>query len=368
MSSYIPKQNQFLPTEEEKFDDTYLSALVVCFSRVFPAILNAAVDLGLFDIIAKAEKPSLSASEIASLLPNQHPQLAYRLERCILPVLASYSLLNCSIQTNEDDVTERVYALSPIGQYFAYNNDGASLGPLSSLFHHGYYHIWKDVQDAIMDPNNDNHFEKVYGMPSYQYMKKDEEHNQLFNKALAQSGPPAMKMLLKYYKGFEGVSTLVDVGGGVGETLKQIIFEYPSIKGINFDLAQVLKDAPPCPGIEHVEGDMFESVPKGDAILLKLVCHNWLDEDCVKFLKNCHKALPQHGKVIIIEYIIPEVPDSSKISVQTCIADSLMFLVTKGKERTEKQFESLCKSSGFSRCHVAGRGLPSVLSVIEFYK
>ncbi|KAL2946250.1 hypothetical protein AAZX31_20G003200 [Glycine max] len=362
------KQNQVLPTEEAKGDDTYLSALTLCFSRIFPAILNAAVDLNLFDIIAKAESSSLSASEIASLLlPNPHPQLANRLER-ILPVLASYSLLNCSIRTNEDGVRERLYALSPIGQYFACDNDGGSLGPLSSLFHRGYFHVLKDVKDAIMDPNNNDHFQNVHGMPPYQYMKTDEELNKLFNKALAQTGPPAMKMLLKQYKGFEQVSTLVDVGGGVGETLKQIIFDYPSIKGINFDLPQVIQDAPPHPGIEHVEGDMFESVPKGDAILLKLVCHNWLDEDCVKFLRNCHKALPQHGKVIVIDYIIPEVPDSSKISMQTCVADSLMFLVTSGKERTEKEFESLCRNSGFSGFHVACRDSPSVLSVVEFYK
>lgn len=135
------KQNQVLPTEEAKGDDTYLSALTLCFSRIFPAILNAAVDLNLFDIIAKAESSSLSASEIASLLlPNPHPQLANRLER-ILPVLASYSLLNCSIRTTEDGVRERLYALSPIGQYFASDDDGGSLGPLSSLFHRGYFHV-----------------------------------------------------------------------------------------------------------------------------------------------------------------------------------------------------------------------------------
>ncbi|TKY69103.1 Isoliquiritigenin 2'-O-methyltransferase [Spatholobus suberectus] len=110
---------------------------------------------------------------------------------------------------------------------------------------------------------------------------------------------------------------------------------------------------------------MFGSVPKGDAILLKLVCHNWSDESCVKILRNCHKALPQHGKVIVMEQIIPEVPDLSKISVLTSAADSLMFLVTSGKERTLKEFESLCRSSGFSRFHVA---LPSILSVVEFYK
>jgi caffeic acid 3-O-methyltransferase len=65
---------------------------------------------------------------------------------------------------------------------------------------------------------------------------------------MAHSGPLEMKRVLTLYKGFEGVSTLVDVGGGVGNALKQIISEYPSIKGINFDLPQVIQDAQPHPG------------------------------------------------------------------------------------------------------------------------
>lgn len=65
---------------------------------------------------------------------------------------------------------------------------------------------------------------------------------------MAQSGPLEMKRILTLYKGFEGVSTLVDVGGGVGNALKQIISKYPSIKGINFDLPQVVQDAPTHPG------------------------------------------------------------------------------------------------------------------------
>lgn len=57
-----------------------------------------------------------------------------------------------------------------------------------------------------------------------------------------------MKRILETYTGFEGISTLVDVGGGTGHGLKMIISKYPSIKGINFDLPQVIENAPPFPG------------------------------------------------------------------------------------------------------------------------
>ncbi|XP_027361033.1 isoliquiritigenin 2'-O-methyltransferase-like [Abrus precatorius] len=363
------KQNK-PPTEVAKVDDAYLSALVLCFSRVFPAILNAAIDLNLFDIIAKGQRSrdsSMSASEIASLFPNPHPELAKRLDR-ILPLLASYSLLSCSIRTNEDGKRERVYLLSPVGEYFARVHDGSSLSPLSTLIHRGYHDVWKNVKDAILDPNCNVHFESVLGMSAYQYMESNEEINKIFYEAMTYAGPLDVKRVLEIYKGFEGVSTLVDVGGSTGQALKQILSVYPSIKGINFDLPQMIQGATPLPGIEHVGGDMFESVPQGDAILLKLVCHNWPDEDCIKFLRNCHKALPPHGKVIVLDFIMPEVPNSSNISKHTCAIDNLMFLVHGGKERTENEFRNLCMSSGFSKFHIASSDVTAMSGVMEFYK
>lgn len=41
------------------------------------------------------------------------------------------------------------------------------------------------------------------------------------------------------YGGFEGVKTLVDVGGDDGSVLNMIISNYPTVKGINYDLAQL---------------------------------------------------------------------------------------------------------------------------------
>jgi len=66
------------------------------------------------------------------------------------------------------------------------------------------------------------------------------------------------------------VNVLVDVGGGVGNTLGVVTSKYPNIKGINFDLTCALAQAPSYPGVEHVAGDMFVDVPTGDAMILKV--------------------------------------------------------------------------------------------------
>ncbi|MFS7996720.1 putative caffeate O-methyltransferase [Helianthus anomalus] len=101
-------------------------------------------------------------------------------------------------------------------------------------------------------------------------------------------------------------------------------------------------------GIDHVGGDMFKEVPEGDTIFMKWILHDWSDDRCIKLLKNCYKALPKNGKVIIIEAILPFLPDtSSSVKVNTYMDVFMMTQNTGGKERTEDEFLTLAKSAGF---------------------
>ncbi|KAE9585965.1 putative anthranilate N-methyltransferase [Lupinus albus] len=104
-----------------------------------------------------------------------------------------------------------------------------------------------------------------------------------------------MKRVLEFYKGFEHINKLVDVGGGLGINLNLITSKYPHLHGINFDLPHVIEHAPTYAGMEHMGVDMFESVPHGDAIFMKS------DEHYLKLLKNCHKATHDDGKVIVLK-------------------------------------------------------------------
>ncbi|KAK8595877.1 hypothetical protein V6N13_000557 [Hibiscus sabdariffa] len=163
-----------------------------------------------------------------------------------------------------------------------------------------------------------------------------------------------LKNILHNYNGFKQIGCLVDVAGGLGVTLSLITYKYPSIKGINFDLPHVIQHAPAYPGVEHVGGDMFQSVPKGDAIFMKL-------------LKNCYNAIPEKGKVIVVEAVVPTVPEADACSRGVTQMDVLMMTQnTGGKERTKQEFEALASKAGFSgikyECFVCN------LSVMEFFK
>ena len=87
-------------------------------------------------------------------------------------------------------------------------------------------------------------------MTLFEYLATDMRFSKVFNDAMSNYSTITMKKMLENYNGFDGLSTLVDIGGGTGQTLNMIIAEYPTIRGINFDLPHVIKDAPKYDGIQ----------------------------------------------------------------------------------------------------------------------
>ncbi|XP_020224403.1 isoliquiritigenin 2'-O-methyltransferase [Cajanus cajan] len=346
-------------------NNAWISAMNHLLGTVYSAVLKVALELNLFEIIAKASAVGVSASDVASELPTQHPELPRRLDR-ILCLLASNSLLICSTRTNEDGHVERLYQLSPVGKYFVKDEINGSLAFLATFFQHRVsVDVFLDFKEILLDFDK-GLFEKVHGVPFFEHIQLNPTLNNVFHKAMSDLCIIEMNKILETYEGFEEISLLVDVGGGIGQNLNMIISKYPSINGINFDLPHVIQNAPIYSGIKHLEGDMFKSVPKGDAIILKTVLHNWSDEKCIKILSNCYEALPQNGKVIVIEVIVPEAIHSTDLDKMVTGFDNVMLL-NGGTERTEKQFENLCNHSGFSHFQVATRVF-STLAVIEFRK
>ena len=88
----------------------------------------------------------------------------------------------------------------------------------------------------------------VHGKSTYEYMETDLALKLKFQRTMADQSALHVEKILEMYKGFERLSTLVDVAGGIGHSLNMIISKYPSIKGTNFDLPHVIQDAPTYPG------------------------------------------------------------------------------------------------------------------------
>ncbi|KAF8379895.1 hypothetical protein HHK36_027360 [Tetracentron sinense] len=338
---------------EEEDEKACLYAMQLASSSVLPMVLKAAIELDLLHIIAKAGPGAhISPSVIASHLPLTHhhnnPNAPLMLDR-ILRLLASYSVLTCSLHNLHDGQIERLYGLAPVSKFFVPNEDGVSMAPLLLVNHDKVLmESWYHLKDAVLDGGVP--FNKAYGMTAFEYHGTDPRFNKVFNRAMSENSTITMKKILQTYKGFNSLKSVVDVGGGTGATLNMIISKFPTIEeAINFDLPHVIKVAPSYPGVEHVGGDMFVSVPKGDVIFMKWICHDWSDEHCLKLLKNCYEALPANGKVIIVESIVPVAPETTTAASLVFHVDAIMLAHNPGgKERTEKEFEALAKGAGFS--------------------
>ncbi|CAA7391548.1 unnamed protein product [Spirodela intermedia] len=335
-------------TTLQEEQETFNYAMQLATASVFPMTLKAAIELNLLEIISRAGSGAqLFPEEIVAKLPTENPEAAVMVDR-ILRLLASYAILTCCVIDGEGGKVRRRYGLAPVSKFIAPNEDDVSMSSLL-LFHKTKFFMesWNYLKDSVLQGGIP--FNKAYGMTIFEYLGTQPNFDEMFNAGMLGHSTITMKKMLETYRGFDRLGVLVDVGGGIGATLNMIISKHPSIKGINFDLPHVIADAPSFPGVEHVGGDMFESVPSGDAILMKWILHNWSDEHSLKVLKNCWKALPEQGKVIVMEGILPEAPETTREAQGLFHMDLLMLAVTtSGKERTEKDFESLAKGAGFS--------------------
>ena len=88
----------------------------------------------------------------------------------------------------------------------------------------------------------------------------------------------------------------------------------------------------------------------------------------MRLLKNCHKALPEKGKVIVVDTILPVTADTSLCSRQGFHVDLLMLAYNPGgKERTEQEFQDLAKAAGFAG-GVKAVCCVNAMWVMEFHK
>ncbi|KAF5464584.1 hypothetical protein F2P56_014653 [Juglans regia] len=335
MASHTAPHPSNLDGDQKEEDESFVYAGQLANSLVLPMALQTAIELGVFKILAKSGPGAkLSPSQISTEMPTTNPEAPKMLDR-ILRMLTSHSVLSCSAGADDAGSFQRLYSLSPVSKHFVPDQDGVSFRPLMAL-----------LQDKVF-------------LASW--------FNKVFNTAMLNHTTMLFKKILESYKGFEPLKQLVDVGGGLGGALHSITSKYPHIKGINFDLPHVVQQAPSYPGVEHVGGDMFKSVPKGDAIFMKGILHDWGDEQCLKLLKNCYTAIPNDGKVIVVEIFLPMMPEVSTYMKRNSQLDVLMMAQHPGgKERTRQEFEALATKAGFKG--IKYKCLVYSFQVMEFFK
>jgi hypothetical protein len=209
-------------------------------------------------------------------------------------------------------------------------------------------------------------FEKAYGVPLFDWLAEHPAEASLFNDTMVGVHGMEPAAVAAAYD-FSSFQTIADVGGSTGNMLTTILGRYPGPRGILFDMPHVVRDAPALiqqrgltDRIRIEAGSFFESVPAGaDAYIFSHIIHDWSEEQCLTILGNCRRAMGSHGRLLLIEMVLPggDAPHPGKM------LDMAMLILPGGQERTAAEYGALLDKAGFRLTRVVPTGSP--VSVVE---
>ncbi|KAF7840343.1 isoflavone 7-O-methyltransferase-like [Senna tora] len=304
-------------------------------------VLKCAVELSIPDIIHNHAQP-ITIPKLASIL-QIHPTKTAYVDRMVHLLLHNGFLAKTKVGNEE------AFTLTASSKLLLKGNEPC-LAPMVTGFIATSMIEPFDMLDKWFKGEEKTVTETVFGVGWWDVLERDSGYMKAFNEAMASDSRMVNMALRKCEWAFEGLDSVVDVGGGTGTTARVIAEAYPDLECVVFDLPQVVQGLCGHKNLSFVGGSMFESIPSAHAVLLKWVCHNWDDESCIKILEKSREAISgkKGGKVMIIDAVINEEKDGHAMTEVKLLYDVLMLAVN-GKERNEKQWETLLLAAGFKR-------------------
>jgi ubiquinone/menaquinone biosynthesis C-methylase UbiE len=311
-----------------------------------PQAIYAAARLGLADLLNDGPK---TVSELAEATNTLAPGL-----RRLMSALGSLGVF-----AEQEDGR---FALTPMGACLRSGQPNSQRNWVL-IFGDIYYRAWTGLLDCLHDGKPG--FDHVHRMGLYDYMARNPATAKIWDELMDDMSREWIIPIAHTYD-FSGVNTIIDIGGGRGALIAEILKVNPQMRGILFDLPHVVKiavDVLEAAGVadrcETVAGDVFESVPDGaDAYLLARVLFNWSDEDATAILKSCRRAMSRKAKLLVIENVMP----SRNASPFHKLLDLSIMVTFPGRLRTEAELQDLLAATGFKAGNISR--LPFI-SVIE---
>lgn len=193
-------------------------------------------------------------------------------------------------------------------------------------------------------------FEEHFGQPVFAYFSTRPERSALFGQFMGWMTRRVTRFLFAEHR-FAPFGTVADLGGSMGDLLLAVLDEYPGTRGLLFDLPEtvalarpVVAASPLADRVDLVEGSFFEAVPVADLYLMKQILHDWTDEECRAILATIRRAIPAHGRLVVIDHILsePPAPDEAQGT------DMAMMVWAGGRERKLGEFKALFAATGFA--------------------
>ena len=307
--------------------------------------IHVAAQLGLADLLAEGP---MSVEELAQKTDAHAPTL-YRLLRA----LAGRGIF--------EEQEGRVFGLTPMAQCL---QTGAMRALALTFLSDWHEKAWASLAHSVK--TGEPAFDHAFGQPAFDWLEAHPEDADLFNQFQAEKTARFIPAVVGSYD-FSGINKLADLGGGTGALMLEILRANPHLTGAVAELAQVAaqaREAIQTSGLadrcQAVECDFLQAAPEGyDAFIMCHALHNWEDGPCAKILANCRRALPQGGKLLIVEHLIPVHHGFSVAK----LLDLEVLVIGGGKERNEAQYRELLQAAGFDLARVIET--PAGIAILE---
>jgi hypothetical protein len=324
--------------------------LQISFGYIISSALWVAAELGVADLLQAGPAP------VANLAVKTESD-----EDALYRVLRLLAMVGVFAETQS-----RHFALTPAAELLRSGAASSLRDTVIWLADPFHFEVAADLLHSVR--TGQPTIEHLKGKPAFEYFPTDRVENERFNNAMTDLSALAIPSVLEVYD-FSAFSMVVDVAGGHGYLLCEILRTNPGTQGVLFDLEHVLSGgqqriselglAQRC---RTVVGDFFKAVPEGgDLYIMKSIIHDWDDERALVILGNCRHALgaKRNGKLVLLEMVVPLGNQPHPVKV----IDIEMLFFPGGRERTEREYRELLAQGGFRLTRIIPTKSP--FSVIE---
>ncbi len=190
-------------------------------------------------------------------------------------------------------------------------------------------------------------YHEVFGRPFWEDLEAHPHLGAKFDALMGPAGHGSADPNVLVGRDWESVRTVVDVGGGTGALLAEILRAHPSVRGTLVDLHatiershEVFEAAGVADRVTTVAQSFFDPLPAGaDLYLFKNALADWADREAALILGRMAEAARPSGRVVILGGVSPDEPGGPPPAL-------LMMVLVGGKERTLSEFRALARAAG----------------------
>jgi hypothetical protein len=298
--------------------------------------LYAAAELGIADILAAGP---MTSEEIGAKAGADGPTV-----RRLMRALVAHGVF--------EEPKSGCFRLNAAGELLRRDVPGSQRAAVLFVAGKMRWELWSDFLECVR--TGQAAVERAFGKTIFERNAENPEESALFNEAMASHSAALSAPLMAAYD-FGSFRRLADIGGGTGRLVADILAAHPDMRGILFDLPNVVAGAPAllrASGVEArcevVGGSFFDGVPTGaDAYLLRAILHDWDDQRSITLLKSVRKAAAEDAVLLIVERVLPEKAQAGN-AVDSYLLDLEMLVNTPGgRERSESEFREILNAADF---------------------